>query len=211
MAICLTYNIPFDGNYNYGMDVPLSLIPRLQKLKELFPLCIHTGRTDLKYDFTGCEDNDLHMSAKTTKEKGKVAPQIIGQPQPKRFCEIIGISYTNNADLKKYIQENITTILPILIDHTFHCPMIYYNKYDNTLRFIELISPIIWNNMNYTWTKNYNEWKGSSSLKILKPDGSSIAILEVQFHEKSRTNMANRWYFENFIEIFKDHLSIKNL
>ena len=43
---------------------------------------------------------------------GKVAPQVIGQSQPKKFCETIGIEYTTISDLKKHIQTKIVEIIP---------------------------------------------------------------------------------------------------
>jgi len=211
MAICLTYDTPYDGPYKYGMDVPRSLVPRLEKLKEYFPPCTHTAAAGARYDFTGIADTTRHLSAKTTKKDGKVAPQVIGQPKPAKFCEVIGIPYTNIADLKKYIQENIVTILPVLMDYTFNCPNLYYNKSKNTIRFIELILPIPWNEMKYEWTRSPEMWNNSSTLKIIKPDGKKVSILEVQFHSASRTNMAIRWAYEEFLNTFYSHLSIKDL
>jgi len=35
--------------------------------------------------------------------------------------------------------------------------------------------------------------------------------MEFQFHSKSRTNMAVRWCFEEFLVLFKDYLVIENL
>jgi hypothetical protein len=211
MAICLTYDTPYDGKYKYDLDFPKSLIPRLEKLKEYFPHCTHTASKGARYDFTGKEDTTIHLSAKTTKKAGMVAPQVIGQPQPAKFCEVIGIPYTNRNDLKKHIQENIKTILPVIMDYTFNCPNLYYNKFKNTIRYIELILPIPWNDFTYKWTKNYDEWNNSSLLKIVKPDGKEVTILEVQFHETNRTNMVCRWAYEEFINMFYSHLSIKDL
>ena len=118
MAICLAFNIPYNGPYKYGMELPEILKPRLSKLTELFPKCIHTAKNGSRYDYTS---EDKHLSAKSTKKGGKVAPQVIGQSQPKKFCEIIGIEYTTNSSLKEYIQKNISNILPILVSYTFDC------------------------------------------------------------------------------------------
>ena len=64
---------------------------------------------------------------------GKVA-QVIGQSQPQKFCDIMEIEFTSVPDLKKYIQENIKTIIPVLVSYTFDCPNIYYNKSKNTIQ-----------------------------------------------------------------------------
>ena len=95
MAICLAYSIPYVGKYKYGMEIPERLAPSLAKLPHLFPMCRHTANNQARHDFTSITNEDFHLSAKTTKKGGgKVAPQIIGQSTPKRFCEITGIEFT---------------------------------------------------------------------------------------------------------------------
>jgi len=208
MAICLAYGILYDGKYKYSMEMPAKLKPRLTKLVELFPMCSHTAKKGARYDFTAVTDKAMHLSAKSTKKGiGKVAPQVIGQSQPKKFCESIGIAYTTITDLKAYIQSNILTILPILVNYTFDCPNIYYNQQENSIRFITLNKPIEWDNYKFKWTCNYDEWNNSSTLKV-RVEEKELALLEFQFHTKSRTNMAIRWYYENFLTIFNQNLSI---
>jgi hypothetical protein len=68
MAICLAYNIPYDGNYKYGMEEPERLKHRLSKLLELFPMCSHTAKRGSRYDYTSDTDANKHLSAKTTKK-----------------------------------------------------------------------------------------------------------------------------------------------
>lgn len=153
-------------------------------------------------------DETKHLSAKSTKKGvGKVAPQVIGQSQPKKFCESIGIAYTTITGLKEYIQTNILSILPILVTYTFDCPNIYYNQQDDTIRFITLNKPIEWDKYKFRWTCNWNDWSNSSTLKVIVEE-EELALLEFQFHTKSRTNMAIRWCYENFLTIFKQNLSI---
>ena len=208
MAICLAYGIPYDGKHKYSMEIPEKLKPRLTKLVELFPTCIHTAKKGARYDFTSLTDETIHLSAKSTKKGiGKVAPQVIGQSQPKKFCEIIGIAYTNITDLKEYIQTNILTILPILVSYTFDCANIYYNQQEDTIRFITLNKPIEWDKYKFKWTCNWNEWNNSSTLKVIVEE-KELALLEFQIHTKSRTNMAIRWCYENLLTIFNQNLSI---
>jgi len=208
MAICLAYGIHYDGKYKYGMETPEKLKTRLTKVVELFPMCSHTAKRGARYDFTGLADETKHLSAKTTKKGvGKVAPQVVGQSQPKKFCEIIGIPYTTNTDLKAYMQTNILSILPILVSYTFDCPNIYYNEEKNTIRFITLTTPIEWAKYTFKWTCDWSKWSNSSTLKVVVEE-KEVALLEFQFHTKSRTNMAIRWCYENFLTIFKQNLSI---
>ena len=207
MAICLAYNIPYDGKYKYDMEMPEKLKPRLFKLTELFPLCRHTAKNGSRYDFTSLVDETTHLSAKTTKCEGKVAPQVIGQANPIKFCKIIGVEYTTTLDLKQYIQTEIVKILPTLVEYTFDCPTVYYNKEQDTIRYIKLISPIEWSNYSFKWTCDWSVWKNSSTLKIIIKE-KEYKLLEFQFHSKNRNNMVTRWYYENFLTICKDNLHI---
>lgn len=211
MAICLAYGTPYDGKYKYSMEEAEALKTRLTRLTELFPMCRHTAKKGARYDFTALSDNTKHLSAKTTKKGvGKVAPQVLGQSQPKKFCDIVGIEYTSVSNLKQFIQTDITKVLPVLVDYTFDCPNVYYNQEKNKILYITLDTPIDWNKYQYKWTCEASEWKNSSTLKIVIND-VEIPLVEFQFHTKSRTNMAVRWCYENFITIFKDNLNILDI
>ena len=208
MAICLAYGISYDGKYKYSMEIPEKLKLRLSKLIDIFPMCRHTAKKGSRYDYTSLTDETMHLSAKSTKKgMGKVAPQVIGQSQPKKFCETIGIEYTTISDLKKHIQTKIVEIIPILVNYTFDCPTIYYNHDKNTIRYITLSTPIEWNEYKFKWTCGWSEWSNSSTLKIIIKE-KEYALLEFQFHTKNRTNMAIRWCYENFLTIFKENLCI---
>jgi hypothetical protein len=217
MGICLALDIPYDGKYKYGMDIPNVLKTRLEPLKTRFPGYAHSAKSGARYDYTSIGEPDKHISAKTTKKgNGKVAPQVIGQAQPQKFCDVIGIPYSNIAELKKYIQENIATILPALFSHTFDCPMLYYNVEKNSIRLLQPInsgSPIDWSAFSYTWTCDWSTWNNSSCLKILSNENGekTVSLMEFQFHTKSRTNMAVRWCFEELLSVFGEHFIIENL
>jgi hypothetical protein len=211
MAICLTFNIPYDGKYKYGMELPEQLKQRLAQLVELFPMCSHTAKKGARYDYTSI-DGTTHLSAKTNKKGkkiGRVAPQVIGQAQPQKFCDILGIELTTIPDLKEFIQANINVILPVLTEHTFDCPNLYFNQNNNTIQYIVLSSQIEWETYQFKWT---NDWKktGSSTLKIVI-GCVETALVEFQFHSGGRSNMAIRWFYDNFINIFKNNLTITNL
>ena len=44
MAICLAYDIPYDGKFKYSMELPNKLKLQLSKLLEIFPMCKHTAK-----------------------------------------------------------------------------------------------------------------------------------------------------------------------
>jgi hypothetical protein len=214
MGICLALGIPYNGKYKYGMDIPNALKTRLEPLKARFPDYTHSAKSGARYDYTSIGEPDKHISAKTTKKgNGKIAPQVIGQAQPQKFCDVIGIPYSGVAELKKYIQENIATILPVLFSHTFDCPMLYYNVEKNSIRLLQPTnsgSPIDWSAFSYTWTCDFYTWNNSSCVKITV-DEKTVSLMEFQFHTKSRTNMAVRWCFEELLSVFGEHFTIENL
>lgn len=211
MAICLALEIQYDGPYKYGMEIPEKLKERLrEKLSELLPHKMkHTAKRGARYDYTSIIDDTIHLSAKTTKRGiGKVAPQVIGQSQPKKFCEIIGIEFIDIINLKQYIQENIIKILPFMINYTFDCPNIYYNLDKDKIRYITKKNDIDWNKYNYKWTCSWDNWNNSSSVKIILDDGTEFALAEFQIHSKNRTNMAIRWCYDNILIYFKDNFNV---
>jgi len=208
MAICLAYKIPFDGKYKYGMELPNSLQPRLAKLLELFPICTHSAKHGARYDFTAVGDTTQHLSAKTIKKgSGKVAPQVIGQAQPQKFCDELGIPFTTVLDLKNYIQTNIPAVLPHLVSYTFDCPNIYYHQEEDKIWFIQHTKAIDWSKMTYEWTKVGDDWNNSSTLKI-KTSRGFLPLVEFQFHSASRSNMAIRWCYDNVLDIFRDNFTV---
>jgi hypothetical protein len=206
-AICLAYEIPYDGKYKYGLEMPTSLAPRLQKLKDLFPACVHTAKRGARYDFTATSDSGRHLSAKTTKRGcGKVAPQVIGQAQPTKFCEVLGIPFEGIPALKMHIQAHIADTLPVLTSYTFDCDIVYFNNDTKAIRHIKLKGPIDWSAETFTWTRAADAWANSSTLQV-----RGVALLEIQFHTKSRTNMAIRWCFDTVLDLFADRFEIVEL
>ena len=215
-AICDGLCIPYVGPFKYSQDEVDLLVPRLSRLAtdKLFPPCVHTASKCARYDFTSI-DGASHLSAKSNKKKGgKLAPQVVGQPTPQKFCQVLGIEYTTPETLKQYIQENIVSILPVLWNHTFDSQIIYYVKKSDTIRFItplpETTTPAVnWSEYQYTWTCPHDKWNSTSSLK-LEINGKKETIFEFQFHTK-RPNMANRWAIETVLRVFNKQFTVVSL
>ena len=225
-AICDVYGIPYKGPFIYSQAAVDQLVPRVSKLKtdNLFPQCNHTGEKGARYDFTS-EDGTQHLSAKSNKiSSNNVAPQVIGQPSYTKFCQLLGLDeatidtlVSSPQQLKKYIQENIATILPIMWEHTFDCPIIYYRERGNQIQFIKETNPtpIDWSSYTYTWTRPHDKWNNSTTLKILRPATESkekpVSIAEFQFHTTSRKNLANRWNLPAILKLFQTRFTIVEL
>ena len=137
MAICLLYEIEYDGKYKYSLDEAKHIKETLYKLKNIFPFKIkHIAKNRNKYDFVSIDDK-IYLSAKTTKKDSKVCPQVIGQPSKKKFCEFFGIDlFYNLEQIKEYIENNVKTLLEIYIKNTFDCSIVYFNKHKKLLLFI---------------------------------------------------------------------------
>jgi hypothetical protein len=204
-AICLLYEIDFDGTYKYGLEEPTKLKDRIQKLKEVFPYQIkHIAKNGSQFDFVSI-DNNLYLSAKTTKKDGKVCPQVIGQPSKKKFCEYFHLDYSYSLEqIKMYIQENVSKLLETYSSYTFDCPIIYYNKHKNLVWYVNSIENINWNNqvISFSHIVKNNPWNESSSILI-----NNITIGEFQLH-KHRDCIKFRWSFEKLLSLFKNNFKI---
>ena len=234
-AICDAYGIPYNGPFQYSQADVDKLTPRLKRLvtDNLFPMCAHTASKGARYDFTAVAGvgggEVLHLSAKSNKKKGgKVAPQVVGQATPQKFWEEVCMSNsvasvasdpTDPATLKKYIQENIATIMPMLWRYTFDSPIVYYVRDTDQIRFI---APAVagheqpdWSSFQYSWTRPYDKWTNSTSLRVVVMPGSGgggdTTIMEFQFHTKSRQNMAVRWAIDKVLHVFAGHFKVTDL
>ncbi len=230
-AICDAYGIPYDGPFQYSQTEVDKLTPRLKRLvtDNMFPMCKHTASKGARYDFTAlvAEENGevLHLSAKSNKKKGgKVAPQVVGQATPQKFWdECSSVSSATAPDpvtMKKYIQENIVSIMPMLWRYTFDSPMVYYVRDTNQIRFIAPVSDSQpdWVSFQYSWSRPYDKWTNSTSLRVVSPGGGGRGgggkeetIMEFQFHTKSRQNMAIRWSIDKVLTLFAGHFKVTEL
>lgn len=206
MAICLLYNIPFEGKYKYRMEDAIALKTRIQGLRDVFNFNIkHTAKNGNQYDFECVDDTNLKLSAKTTKKDGKVCPQVIGQPSKKKFCAYFEIpeSYTME-EIKTYIENHTSAILDTYFHYTFDCPIVYYNQKKDILRFIICNKKIEWEARPFEFshrTKN-KIWNESTTISI-----SGVTIGEFQVHNH-RDCIKFRWCFEKLLATFSDCFDI---
>ena len=236
-AICDAYGIPYNGPFQYSQADVDKLTPRLKRLvtDNLFPMCAHTASKGARYDFTAVAGESggevLHLSAKSNKKKGgKVTQQGVGQATPQKFGEEVCMSNsvasvaadhpTDPATLKKYIQENIAAIMPMLWRYTFDSPIVYYVRDTDQIRFI---APVVgqqpdWASFQYSWSRSYDKWTNSTSLRVVTPGGGggggggdTTTIMEFQFHTKSRQNMAIRWCIDKVLHVFAGHFKVTEL
>ena len=210
MAICLYYEIDYDGHYKYSLQEAQILKNKLGNLKSVFPYAIkHCAKGGSKYDFECIDDPTIHLSAKTTKKDGKVCPQVIGQPSRKKFCEFFDLDVHNVSleQIKLYIINNIAHMLTVYCMHTFDCPLLYYNNHSNKLAFIVYKEHINWSNSTIQFSHNIKNklWNESSSISI-----NGVTIGEFQVHN-NRDCIKFRWCFEKLLAMFGQHFTIVEL
>jgi hypothetical protein len=207
MAICLSYEIEYNGKYKYSLEEADIIKERIYKLKDVFPYKIkHIAKNGNKYDFVSLENEDIHLSAKTTKKDGKVCPQVIGQPSKKKFCEFFGLDLQYNLEqIKQYIQDNINALLNIYTLNTFDCPVIYYNKHKNLLLFVKLKENINWTNFDITFSHVIKNKKWIESSSIIINNNNTIGEFQIHNH---RDCIKFRWSFEKILNLFKDNFEI---
>ena len=210
MAICLLYDTPYIGNFKYNMNDAEKLRDNLQTLKTIFPQkLVHTAARGSRYDFTCSNaEEELYLSAKTTKKDGKVCPQVIGQPSKKKFCQHFGLDDSINiVEIKKYIQDNIQNILQQYFHYTYDCPIIYYNKHKDIVLFVKKVSDIEWNKykIDFSHIKKNKDWNESTTITI-----EDVSIGELQVHNH-RDNIKFRWCFENVLYKFKCNFDVTQI
>ncbi len=199
-AVCDALHIPYQGKYNYSSPPP-DMVRRLEFLHTLIDRDYqHTADRGGRYDFTS-SDRRSHISAKTSRYAvGSVAPQVLGQASLQRFAREFSAPEDN---LKVFIQENISKILPRLMDYTFDCPNLYYNQALDKMYYITLLSPIEWETEEFEWTRRHDEWTNSTTLKV-----RGTPILEIQLHSKTRKNLAIRWKYDNLLRLFRENFRL---
>lgn len=207
-AICLKYGIAYQGNYKYGEERALAIQPLLEKLPSTFPQCVHTAEKGSQYDFTST-DGQRHLSAKTCKRsKGKVAPQQFGQCSVQKLWDKMGWAVcVDDSERRKLIQDEVRSLMPLFETFTFDCDVIYYHEKKQEVKYIKKLGPIEWNKEEFSWTKTWDKWSNSTTLKV-KRGTKFISIFEFQFHSGGRSNMCNRWILENVLESFAEKFEV---
>jgi hypothetical protein len=210
MAICLLYKIPFDGKYKYSIAEAETICVRINNLLTIFPYNIkHTAKNGNKYDFSSIDNPEINLSAKTTKKDGKVCPQVIGQPSREKFCTFFNVEGSIDVleSIKTHIEKNVCDMLKIYFENTFDCPIIYYNKHKNILKFVKAKNEINWNEylIEFSHKKKNKEWCESSTISIA---GKNVG--EFQVHN-NRNCVKFRWFFENLLRDFAESFDITNL
>jgi hypothetical protein len=210
-AICLLYNTKYYGDEKqYHLPLAEKLMERSIRLKEFYPSIQHVNDYSSKYDFILGDSEEKYLSAKTTKYRGKVCPQVIGQCTRKNFCHHFNLAYLDIANVKEFIQNNIQHVVTTYFENTFLCPILYYNENENTLSIIKKRQDILWKKytLEFRHIQKNKEWGGSTTLYLIdEVSENNIPLGEFQIHT-NRDVIKFRWYFENLLQYFPEKFEI---
>lgn len=193
-GLCLLLNTPFEGNFRYSMEEAQRLQRRFGNLSARLAGYRHTGAHDKRYDFKGGADQGL--SVKTTKDGSyKICPQIIGQTTRARWCAAVGLgAETEGAAIKEYILANVSTLMDAYEKHTFHCPVLFYDKKEDACLYIQRTATRIpWDGLR--WSRGGPDqpaWNESNTL--YGASGKAIGEFQIHTHRncvKFRFNLKN--------------------
>lgn len=180
-------------NAAYDKKVGREIIPLIEKIfteLNLTPTeCVtfmSSKSNEGPYNFVLSGNSTL--SIRTNINGSKVAPREVGQAGfPKLneyFGNIYGKEIVDQNDIKKMITGQISDVLPIFFEHLFDADYILWVSYQNEKYNYDLIKgdvgvDIEYKNENFSFTRNYDEWVESTTLKY---KGTSIA--EIQVHKE---------------------------
>ena len=100
---------------------------------------------------------------------------------------------------------NVAALLDVYVEHTFDCPIIYYNKTKNELLFVKLKEKINWTNITFSHIIKNKSWNESTSIKV---DGTPIGEFQIHNH---RDGIKFRWSFKNVLTLFKEQFDVTTL
>lgn len=184
----------FEASYEDEISLELSeIVDEIFDLLKLFPVKCSTLQRDKTGKLPGynfiLNDNST-LSIRTNMNGTKISPRNVGQAGYLKLNEFFGDIYgkeiKNKNDIKHLIIDKIDKVLPIFFDNFFDADYIIwiYNedrKYKSHLISGDLEVDIEYKKELFSFTRNYDEWTESTTLKY-----TNISIAEIQIH-KERT------------------------
>lgn len=140
----------------------------------------YSGDSDDRVDFILTDGKTL--SVKTNLQSDKICPQIIGQTTRKKFCNFFNLPTQSPDEIKKWIVENIDTLLTSYYKHTFCCDyLLWVNEQTAECKLIPKPKTIHFSYL--TFTRTLENWNESNTVKIQTSTHSKPTSLgEFQLH-----------------------------
>lgn len=150
---------------------------------------IDSNGNEIPYNFVLSDNSTL--SIRTNVNGDKIAPRSVGQAGFDKlnfyFSDIYKKEIKTQDDIKHLIIEHIDEVLPIFIEKLFDADYILWifqdknddSKFSHLLLKGDYLVDIDYKKENFSFTRNFNERKESTTLKY-----KGISIAEIQVHKK---------------------------
>ena len=203
-----TFNSNYDGNLRSYID---KVVDEVFEKVNITPLKCTTFDLDengqeIPYNFI-LSDN-CTLSVRTNINGCKVAPRIVGQAGFEKlnyyFKDIYQKKIESQEDIKHLITEKIDEVLPIFIEKLFDADYILWMFQDKKIDYkfsYELfkgdsIVNIDYDLKNFSFTKDFEEWNESTTLKY-----KDLSIAEIQVHKNRSFKF--RFIMKNLISMIQ--------
>lgn len=224
VAIANAFQVPINSDYvkrsnNDIVDLLEQNIIQIFKCENIPSPVKHVAEGQNPVDFILKDKTTL--SVKTNKNKlNKVAPQIIGQPTSKKYFEyfddIIDCSPPATYEEKVELFKRISiTYIEIVMKHywknLFECDHLLFfyhiidkNRYiHNNYKYLYIPKPVhepIWQSQKIKFTKSFDSWGESCTVKYESTDGKYISLGEFQAH-KNRDCLKFRFNMKGLLKL----------
>jgi hypothetical protein len=208
-ALCDIIGTPYNMKFKYPQERVDKLAPRFAPLKAELAGFKHTGSTDDLHDFTS-SDNTRYLSVKTTKKGWKICPQEVGQPARSTFCPKFALALDATNDIiKNHILTNYIKMMPIYLNCTFHCDLLFFCEKTNICQMITMKTPPDWTNCQLTFShiEKSKPWNESTTLYGTK-DGKKNTIGEFQIHNH-RDCIKFRFDLKGLLDCFPESFNVR--
>lgn len=220
-AICKKYNIDdineklanhFESNKDERLVEYIEfLVDKVFDSTDLVPVKCTTFNIDsngkeVPYNFELL--NGSTLSIRTNVNGYKVAPRVIGQAGFEKlnmyFKDIYGKPITTQEDIKELFILHVDKVLPIFINKLLDAEYIlwifeYKKEFQYHLLKKSLNYNIDFKRENFIFTKDFNEWKESTTLKY-----KGVSLAEIQIHKKRSFKL--RFNMKKLIPLLGDAL-----
>ena len=198
----------FESNYDVRLvqyiNKIVSDVFETLNLKPIECTTLNLDEKGKKIPFNFILSDNSTLSIRTNISGCKVAPRVIGQAGFDTlnyfFKDINGASIDSQDDIKHLFFNKIDKILPIFFDQLFDADYILWIFQDKANFSYHLIKGnsdigIVYERENFTFTRNYEQWVESTTLKY-----KNISIAEIQVHKNRSFKF--RFIMKNIIPLF---------
>lgn len=200
----------YNKNYISDLNIQSTVVSAFDELGVIPQKCVtytNSENTGERYNPNNfILMNGKTLSVRTSKFSDKIAPRVVGQAGIEtfnyHFNQFTDKHIEDKQEIKSIVYNNIHKMLPIFFDYLFISDFTIWFQYtsDNQLSYTifdkNQFLDLEFDRSNFTFTKDLDNWKESTTLKY-----KNKSIAEIQIH-KNRT-FKFRFIMKSVIEFLK--------